>query len=64
MRVALAHLLGGGILLQDVAIGLNVGIDVMHHFPLLPQIALHHCIDVVIPGATANKHEPLPEGLD
>ena len=53
---ASANLLRGGALLQDVAKGLHVGVNAMHHFSLLPQVALHCHIDVIVP-AMAYTHE-------
>ena len=50
----LSHLMGGGILLQNVTEGLHVGINAVHHFCLLSQVALHCHIDVIIPATTAS----------
>ena len=48
------HLMGGGILLQDVTKCLHVGVNAMHHLCLLPQVALHCHIDIIIPVTTAS----------
>jgi len=50
------YLLGRGILVQDVPKGLHVGINAMHHLRLLPQVALHRHIDVVIPVSVMHWH--------
>ena len=45
----MVYLRGRGVLLQNVSEGLHVGVNAMHHLSLLPQVALHRHIDVVIP---------------
>lgn len=50
----LTHLVGGGVLLQDVTKGLHVGINTVHHLCLLPQVALHCHIDLIVPATTVS----------
>ena len=45
----MVYLRGRGVLLQNVSEGLHVGVNAMHHLSLLPQVALHRHIDVIIP---------------
>ena len=47
----MVYLRGRGVLLQNVSKGLHVGVNAMHHLSLLPQVALHRHIDVVIPAS-------------